>query len=251
LSFDWSAQQGMDLLPTFRGATRRYSSAASWVLSSDIRLEAGCASAHRLMLMGMYNIAISKSRLAFMVTTEQEALEGLAIRRPGLLIITQQLEQGSGQSVVEQARSLVSDVRTILIMDGPNDDLVAAGRSSADAVLLEADCFGHQKPIVSLTRALSIGQRYRSASVVAAMEADSVQRDPWRDQPPDLNARELEIVDMLVQGLSDREIAEQLVVSYETARSRSKVLRRKLGANNRAQVVAKAVQLGLARLGAG
>jgi DNA-binding NarL/FixJ family response regulator len=78
-----------------------------------------------------------------------------------------------------------------------------------------------------------------------------VQRDPWRDQPPDLNARELEIVDMLVQGLSDREIAEQLVVSYETARSRSKVLRRKLGASSRAQVVAKAVQLGLARLGAG
>ena len=56
---------------------------------------------------------------------------------------------------------------------------------------------------------------------------------------------------MLVQGLSDREIAEQLVVSYETARSRSKVLRRKLGASSRAQVVAKAVQLGLARLGAG
>ena len=104
----------MDLLPTFRGATRRYSSAASWVLSSDIRLKAGCASAHRLMLMGMYNMAISKSRLAFMVTTEQEALEGLAILRPGLLIITQQLEQGSGQSVVEQARSLVCDVRTIL-----------------------------------------------------------------------------------------------------------------------------------------
>lgn len=79
------------------------------------------------MLMGL-NMAISKSRLAFMVTTEREAMEELAIRRPGLLIVSEQLEQGSGQAVVEQARSLVGNIRTILILDGPSDDLVAAVR---------------------------------------------------------------------------------------------------------------------------
>lgn len=242
---------GLDLLPTFLGAPNRYPSAASWILSSDIRLKAGFASASRLMLMGFYKMALSKSRLAFMVTTEGEALEALAIKRPGLLIVTQQLEMGSGLALVEEARSLVSDIRTILIVEGANDDLVAAGRSRADAVLLDADCFGADQPVLSLVRALAIGQRYRSASVVAAMEAASVQREPWRDQAPDLSPRDLELVSLLVQGLGDREIAGQLKVSYETARSRGKVLRRKLGASSRSQAVAKAVQLGLARLGAG
>lgn len=242
---------GLDLLPTFLRNPTRYSSAASWVLSSDIRLTAGFASARRLTLMGMFNTALSKSRLAFMVTTEAEALEALAITRPGLLIVTQQLEMGSGLALVEEARSLVNDIRTILIVEGGNDDLVAAGRSTADAVLLEADCFEADKPILSLTRALSIRRRYRSASIMAAMEAASVEREPWRDQPPDLSPRDLELVALLVQGLGDREIAGHLEVSYETARSRGKALRRKLGASSRAQVVAKAVQLGLARFGRG
>lgn len=241
----------MDLLPTFRGTPRGFPSAAGWVLSSDIRLQAGFVSARRLMMMGLYNMAISKSRWAFMVTTEREAMEEMAIRRPGLLIVSEQLEQGSGQAVVEQARSLVSDIRTILILDGPSDDLVAAGRSSADAVVLEADCFGPDQPLVALIRTLAMGQRYRSPSVLAAMDAASVLTDPWRDQSPGLSFRDLEIVDLLVQGLTDRQIGERLEVSYETARSRSKVLRRKLGVRSRTQVVAKAVQLGLARLGAG
>ena len=54
---------------------------------------------------------------------------------------------------------------------------------------------------------------------------------------------------LLVQGMGDREIAERLMISYETARSRGKSLRRKLGVSSRAQVVSKALQLGLARLG--
>lgn len=239
----------MDLLPTFRSNPRRYSTVASWVLSSDIRLQAGFASAHRLMLMGLFNTALSRQRLSFMVTTEQEALQAVEATRPGLLIVTEQLEQGSGLALVEQARSVVDDIRTILILDGPHDDLVAAGRSAADAVLREAECFGSDQPVVTMSRALAVGQRYRSPSVLEAMQAASVQRDPWRDGPPDLSPRDLEMLGLLVQGLGDREIAELLAISYETARSRGKALRRKLGASSRAQVVTKALQLGLARLG--
>ena len=122
---------------------------------------------------------------------------------------------------MEQARALVEDIRTILIVDAQQDDLVAAGQSSADAVLDEADCFTEDKPVIALSRSLALGQRYRSSSVLAALSID---------------------------GLRDREIAQQLGISYEAARSRGKALRRKLGAGNRAQVVAKALQLGLGRL---
>lgn len=239
----------MDLLPIFRSNSRHYQSAASWVLSSNIRLHTGFASAHRLMLMGLFNTAFSKQRLAFMVTTEEEALQSLQATRPGLLITTGQLEQGSGLALVEQARSLVHDIRTILILHSHHDDPVAAGRSVADAVFHDAECYGDDQPIVIMSRALAVGQRYRSPAVVAAMKAAAVQRDPWRDAPPDLSDRELELLDLLILGLGDREIADRLMISYETARSRGKALRRKLGASSRAQVVAKALQLGLARLG--
>ena len=239
----------LDLLSTFSQTNRRYSNAATWVLSSEIRLQTGLASASRLMLLGFYNTALSRQRLAFMVTTEAEALEGLARTRPGLLIITNQLEQGSGLAVVEAARDLVDDIRSILIVDPRLDDLVAVGCSRADAVLSETDCFTAAKPVVAMSRSIAIGQRFRSAAVLAAMEAASMRRQPWRDEPPQLNARELAMVELLVQGLGDRQVAEQLGLSYEGARSLGKSLRRKLGAGSRGQAVAKALQLGLARLG--
>lgn len=240
----------LDLLPSFRDMPRGFPAASSWVLSSDIRPCAGCASARRLMLLGLYSLAFRKLPLAFMVTTEAEALQGLATTQPGLLIATEQLEQGSGMVLVERARDVVRDIRTILILDGRHDDLVAAGRSSADAVLSELDCFGPESPIDTLIRSLAVGQRYRSASVLAAMEAAAVerQRRPWGDAAPAFSARERKHLALLVEGLSDRQIAAQLQIHYETARSNTKALRRRLGASSRAQAVAKALQLGLARL---
>ncbi len=241
----------MDLLPTFRDTPKGFPTVASWLLSGESCLNAGLASARRLMLMGLYSMAKSKQRLAFMVTTEQEALQGLATAKPGLLIATEQLEQGSGLALMEEARFVVPHIRTILILDGPQHNLLAAGRSPADAVLLEADCFGDGHPLFAMNHALAKRQRYRSPSLVAAMEAASLQREPSRDGPPDLNRRELEMVRFLVQGLGDREIAERLATSYETVRSRGKALRRKLGISSRAQLVAKALQLGLAQPGEG
>lgn len=119
----------LDLLLTFRSTPRGLPSAANWVFSSDIRLHAVFASSQLLMLMGFYNMALNKSRLAFKVTTEAEGLRGLAETQPGLLIVTEQMAQGSGLALVKQARDLVHGIRTILIVDGPNEDRVAAGRS--------------------------------------------------------------------------------------------------------------------------
>lgn len=208
----------------------------------------GFASSRRLMLLGLFHMALRKSRLAFMATTEAEARQRLIDTQPGVLFLTAALEEGSGLTLVETARKLVPDVRTILIVDAANDDLVAAGRSCADAVVCEADCFEPEEPMKAMIRSLALNHRYRSSTVLAALEAAAAERDSWRDGAPDLNAREREQLELLLKGLPDREISEQLQISYETARSRTKGLRRKLGASTRAQMVAKALQLGLDQL---
>jgi NarL family two-component system response regulator LiaR len=237
----------MDLLPNFHGSPKAFRTAASWMLSSDIPQIVGFASAHRLMLLGFYTMVLSKQWLAFMVTTEQEALKRLPTSGAGLLIVTQQLERGSGLSLVEKAHAEVRNIRSILILDGLQDNLVAAGRSTADAVCLETDCFREDQPLAAMVRALALGQRYRSPSVLAAMEAAALKRESGPAGPPDLNRRELELVELLAQGLGDRAIAERLAISYETARSRCKAPRRKLGVRARAQVVAKVLHLDLNR----
>lgn len=237
----------VDLLPAFRGLAKGFPAAANWLLGGEIHQRTGFASARPLLLMGLYAMAPSQRRLAFMVTTEEEALRGLVATTPGLLIVSQRLERGSSLRLVERAPALVKGLRSVLIADGSQEELVAAGRSRADAVLWEVECFAEGQPLVALGRALAAGQPYRSPAVAAAMEAAAPPRNSWREGAATLTRRELDIVDLLAQGLGDRAIAERLAISYETARSRGKALRRKFGASSRAQVVAKAHALGLVR----
>jgi DNA-binding NarL/FixJ family response regulator len=56
------------------------------------------------------------------------------------------------------------------------------------------------------------------------------------------------VLDLLASGLTDKEIAEQLVVSEETARTYTKRLLKTLDVNNRLQAVLKGMRCGMVRL---
>jgi DNA-binding NarL/FixJ family response regulator len=56
------------------------------------------------------------------------------------------------------------------------------------------------------------------------------------------------VLDLLASGLTDREIAEQLVVSEETARTYTKRLLKTLEVNNRVQAVLKGMRCGMVQI---
>jgi pimeloyl-ACP methyl ester carboxylesterase/DNA-binding CsgD family transcriptional regulator len=60
-----------------------------------------------------------------------------------------------------------------------------------------------------------------------------------------LSGRERQVLLLLAQGLSDQEIADQLVVSYHTVHRHVANIRHKLGRSSRTAVVAEAARLGL------
>jgi pimeloyl-ACP methyl ester carboxylesterase/DNA-binding CsgD family transcriptional regulator len=75
-----------------------------------------------------------------------------------------------------------------------------------------------------------------------------VQPSPHRAIEPDpalLSDREREVLACVAQGLSDREIAEQLVLSSHTVHRHVANIRRKLGRTSRTAAVAEAARLGL------
>jgi predicted ATPase/DNA-binding CsgD family transcriptional regulator len=61
----------------------------------------------------------------------------------------------------------------------------------------------------------------------------------------DFTARELEILQLIANGMSNREIAGELVISIETVRWHNKQLYSKLGVNSRTQAIAHAHTIGL------
>lgn len=70
---------------------------------------------------------------------------------------------------------------------------------------------------------------------------------PCGGQPADvlLSARERKVLALVANGLSDREIAEQLVLSQHTVHRHVANIRHKLGRGSRTAAVAEASRLGL------
>jgi DNA-binding CsgD family transcriptional regulator/tetratricopeptide (TPR) repeat protein len=115
----------------------------------------------------------------------------------------------------------------------------ALAESTDEAALREAletfDGLG-ARPAAQLVRS---DLRDRGASVPRG------PRPATRENPARLTARELEVLELLTEGLRNAEIAERLVVSPRTVDHHVSAILRKLGAKSRVEAAAAAAQLGL------
>jgi DNA-binding NarL/FixJ family response regulator len=85
-----------------------------------------------------------------------------------------------------------------------------------------------------------------AASGGAAARASASAPPPAKALPDDLTPREAEVLRLIAQGLSNREIAASLVVSEATVKTHINHVLRKIGARDRAQAVHYAYTHGLA-----
>lgn len=107
----------------------------------------------------------------------------------------------------------------------------------------------------ALTRLLDLGATRAAAIVSARLRAAGVRKLPrgprpsTSSNPAGLTAREAEVLELLVAGRSNREIAERLVVSVRTADHHVAAVLRKLGVKDRSGVASAAAKLGLVASG--
>jgi NarL family two-component system response regulator LiaR len=80
---------------------------------------------------------------------------------------------------------------------------------------------------------------------IAIPSSPAFVRDPRRVESIGVTPRELEILELIASGLSNREIAERIFVSENTVKTHSSRLFDKLGAKRRTQAVQLGKQAGL------
>jgi DNA-binding NarL/FixJ family response regulator len=121
----------------------------------------------------------------------------------------------------------------------------------AAAALADSD----QEPQLraALTELERLGARPLAAAVARRLRELGIRavargpRPATRANPANLTARELEVLALLVEGRSNRQIAEQLFISTKTASVHVTNLLAKLGAHSRLEAAAMARRLGLER----
>jgi DNA-binding NarL/FixJ family response regulator len=94
-----------------------------------------------------------------------------------------------------------------------------------------------------------VSKDWPAADIAAAVRMVGLGMSVFRpnESPagPALTDREREVLDLIAQGATNREIAAQLFLSPHTVKEHSSSLYRKLGARNRAEAVQKAQRQGL------
>jgi DNA-binding NarL/FixJ family response regulator len=210
------------------------------LLSVAISGKVAIAMKGRFLLRSVCESFQDRTRIGCAVTDEATCLAYLGREPYELLICTDYLEDGNGFELARKARSAHQGLRVVVLALGDVIPAQYVEASWLEAVVAEADFIGDQRPLQAAVLAVMGQHFYRSPSLRSGTL-------PYLSCPR-LTKREYEVLDLLASGLTDREIAERLVVSEETAKTYTKRLLKTLDVNNRLQAVLKGMRCGMVQL---
>ena len=150
------------------------------------------------------------------------------LRLPGL----------SGVEAIRAIRKSHSKLRFIVLTtyDG-DEDIHKALEAGAQAYLLKG--MSHNE-LVNAIRAVHSGLKYIPASVSKSL----AERPPHSE----LSAREMEVLELIVKGHSNREIGEALGISEATVKWHVNIILSRLNVSDRTQATVAALQRGIVHL---
>lgn len=179
--------------------------------------------------------------------TVAEARRHTGALAPDLVLVDVHLSDGSGLDATAELTAQHPDLR-VVVLTGDNDLRVVQRAAAAGACGLLPDDVGYAGILQALRSA-------RRGSLVLHPEVLSVLSD---DAPavrvadaPRMTARELEVLDLLAQGLNARAIARRTGLSVADARAELARVMAGLGARSHLEAVVTANRYGLISVGPG
>jgi DNA-binding NarL/FixJ family response regulator len=178
-----------------------------------------------------------------------QAVELARRERPDVVLMDIRMPQLDGLEATRQISTdeLLAGVRVLVLTTFDLDEYVyQALRVGASGFLLKDT---PPADLLAAIRVVAAGDALLAPGITRRLIAEFARRpDPSRVAPAALEAltdRERVVLGLVAQGLSNAEIAERLVVSPATSKTYVSRLLAKLGARDRAQLVAIAYETGL------
>lgn len=167
-----------------------------------------------------------------------EAIALFESHRPDVMVLDLRMPKRDGVSVVQKVLADHPKARLLIMTtyDGDEDIFRSLSQGAKGYLLKDAP----RQEILSAIRAVSEDRPYTSSSVAAK----AVQRMA----KPSLTQRELDVLQQLAQGRSNKDIARRLAITEGTAKTHVKSILTKLDAISRTEAVAVAHKRGLVHL---
>lgn len=159
-----------------------------------------------------------------------EAKRRAALVRPEVALVDLQLPDGTGIDIINWLRSALPETRAVVLTSFDDDDALASALHAGAKAFLLKSVRGAE--IADVIRAVAAGRTLLDERTVTRRRVD--HDDPTADLTPS----ERKILDLIGDGLSNREIGERLGVAEKTVKNHITALLSKMGLQRRTQVAA-------------
>ena len=197
---------------------------------------------HPVVRTGLRAVIESQDDLTVVgeASTGEEGVRRAALDQPDLVLMDLQMPGGGGVVATRQIMKLDPAPHVMILTTYDTDaDVLAALDAGAVGYLLKD---APPEVLFASIRSAAVGDM-TLAPTVATKLVERVGR-PARDA---LTTRELEVLELLAEGIANKEIANQLVVSEATVKTHLVHIFTKLDVDTRTAAVAIAVDRGLIR----
>jgi len=175
----------------------------------------------------------------------QEAIDLAKRHKPDVILMDIQMPRIDGIAATQAIKAALPDTKVIMLTTFSDDEYLMAGlRSGAIGYLLK------DMPSEQLAEAIRSAAKGQSpiGPEMARKLVNLVAQVPAVAPKPaavgELSDREIEVLRLIAAGLSNKEIAEKLVIAEGTAKNHVSNILSKLEARDRAQAVARAKEQG-------
>jgi len=171
-----------------------------------------------------------------------EAIEQTQLLHPDLVLMDIRMPNCDGLEATQRIKDQMPDMKVVMLtVSDDEQDLATAVRYGADGYLLK-DLL--PETLFQQLRGLMTGEAPISRGMTGKLFHQLARRNQPVVQPAAadvLSARECEVLALIVQGHSNREIGEALGIARNTVKNHTHSILAKLGVRNRVQAAAYAV----------
>lgn len=169
------------------------------------------------------------------VGSAEEMLAAVTRQRPDAILLDLALPGMGGVEAISRLRQAGAPPVVIFSAHDEAEAMVEAVRAGARGYVVKG---APGAEIIAAIREVAAGGTYFRGAA-----ADAIAREVRSPRDPDgLTPREREVIRLVSEGLSNKQIAQRLGIAERTAKFHVRQIMAKLGADNRAQAVALATR---------
>ncbi|MBO0713306.1 MAG: response regulator transcription factor [Acidimicrobiales bacterium] len=171
----------------------------------------------------------------------EEALAAVPASRPDVAVLDVRLPDGNGVDVCREIRSRHPEVACLILTSFADDEALAHAVLAGASGYVLKQIQGNE--LVSAVRSVAAGHSLIPPATAERVLAELHRADAEREEVERLTAREREILGLIAQGKTNRQIGSELFLAEKTVKNYVSNLLAKLGMARRSEAASYATRL--------